>query len=170
MRPPIASPQDQRPIVPLTGRLEWSAEHECVRLLFISPYWSRVRCELLTIRHNHYFKIGLPLFPLTLIVLWFTQLAKSEKQPDEFRLFSWGFLEIYGGKTTQVDWKSVKRVVESKGDVVILRRPFYKACYFITREDFRDEAESHKFASVVESLSRSQGATWPEIKSQFGVE
>lgn len=168
MNPPIASPhEDPKSVRPLSKRLEWSAEDGCVRLLFLSPLLARARCELIICRYNHYFKIGLPFFFLTFLALWITQMAKSKARPDEFHLCSWGIREIYGGNTTEIPWSAVVRVIEQNGNVVILRRPFYKCCYFVTREDFADLQESKKFAATVDSLRQSQGASWPTIRAQF---
>ena len=165
MKPPIASPFPE-PERGLTGRLEWDEEKDCFVFFYLSSLKGRLRCEWVNGKHNWFGMIGV-MFPGFLPLMYLTQLAKSKQRPDRWEIYAWGFQENYDVRTARVKWKEISRIFLENGDLFMLSHAFYRASYFVTREDFADVEEGCKIHDLLKSLWENQGENWKEVKQQF---
>ena len=163
MQPPIASPFGDSPPDPITRRLEWDEQKGCFKFVFVSQLKPRFRCEWMCARHNWFSMIGFfnPIFPL---LMWLSQIAKSERAPDRWEIYSWGVRENYDVRTTEMRWSEIRRILQRDGDLFLMR-VFYKSSFYLTREDFFDEEEGRRVEALVRALR--EGQDWEEVKRQF---
>ncbi|MBW3637945.1 MAG: hypothetical protein KY445_15995 [Armatimonadetes bacterium] len=159
MKPPIASPfPDDKPVAPITKRLEWNEEQDCFVLRYASPFRGRLRCEIYTgLRHPMGF-LGVTLFlPITVLLLLLGVSAQRFQKPNEFSVFSWGFKDASTEMTKEVRWDKVKRIILRNGDFFVPCRSLFPPGYYLCRENFADENEAARLQNLMQLLKDSEG-------------
>ena len=152
----------------VTGCVEWDDVQGCFVMRYSSTIVGRLRCEFQYGRHNFYNLVGITLFlPLTLLFLLLADLLRSEKHPSAFCIFPWGIRDVTPEMAGEILWSGFNGVHNYAGDILVLRRPFYRSGTYIPSENFKDMEESRKLEELLRVLSASDGAEWANICARW---
>ena len=169
MKPPIASPHvEERPIAPITKRIEWDDERECFVLRYRFSFRGRMRGEMHLGMQSLWTMLNIPLgAPIVAFSLIIATLAQRYKKPAEFSIFEWGIEYTATEAAYRTSWKNLGQPFVHKEDFFVLLQSFLGGGYCLPRESFADESEALRLLQMIELLKARNGANWEAVKSQF---
>ena len=172
MKPPIASPHEEdKPVAPVTRRVEWDEERERFVFRYSSGFRGRLRCEVYFGLRTPSAFLGVTLgLPLCVLLLALAELVQRYKKPNEFSVFAWGIEDAATETSYRTEWEKVKRVSVHKGDFFMRRASFSMPGCYLCRENFADENEALRLQQITELLQSQNGANWEAVKHQFQSE